>query len=279
MGGTLSRASEVLHLSQSSVSHRLKELEDTLGLVLIDRQKGIKSVSLTPAGAQFLPIALQWQAMQLSAKTLRNMAPAHFLSLGSVDSVLDWILPPVLTSLRKNDPPVYFSVSSNTSKQLYKMVESREVDLAFVLQKRRLAFVSVTPVLREKMLVIRSPGTKIRSSVVNARDLDPRHELRMVWGGDIDMWHDSIWNPVETPSISLVSVSLLVRLLQDAEQWALVPESTARPLQKQGYVFHRIAPAPPNRVCYLISHRYPRPSAVAPMELLQKKFAELVRLP
>jgi DNA-binding transcriptional LysR family regulator len=39
---SLTKAAEILHLSQSSVSHRLKNLEQELDLILIERGKGLK---------------------------------------------------------------------------------------------------------------------------------------------------------------------------------------------------------------------------------------------
>ena len=43
MGQTLRRAAELLNLTQSAVSRRLKELEEDLGSILVDRRKGLKA--------------------------------------------------------------------------------------------------------------------------------------------------------------------------------------------------------------------------------------------
>ena len=48
--GSLVRASQVLHVTQSTVTARLKSLEDEIGQQLLDRQKS--GTTLTPAGTR-----------------------------------------------------------------------------------------------------------------------------------------------------------------------------------------------------------------------------------
>ena len=53
--GSLVRASEQLHVTQSTVTARLKALEDTVGQILLNRDKS--GVTLTPAGVKMLRYA------------------------------------------------------------------------------------------------------------------------------------------------------------------------------------------------------------------------------
>ena len=53
--GSLVRASQVLHVTQSTVTARLKTLEDELGQQLLNRQKS--GTTLTPAGTRLLRYA------------------------------------------------------------------------------------------------------------------------------------------------------------------------------------------------------------------------------
>lgn len=52
---SFSLAGRALHVHQSTVSRRVRQLETELGLTLLDRRNG--NVSLTPAGLAFLPSA------------------------------------------------------------------------------------------------------------------------------------------------------------------------------------------------------------------------------
>lgn len=53
----ITKTSENLFLSQPTVSHRLKALEDELNTKLIVRKKGHKTIELTPKGEEFISIA------------------------------------------------------------------------------------------------------------------------------------------------------------------------------------------------------------------------------
>lgn len=52
--GSISKAAELLHLSQATVSYRLKTLEKEMGGLLVERRKGAPKISLTPKGEDFL---------------------------------------------------------------------------------------------------------------------------------------------------------------------------------------------------------------------------------
>ena len=54
---SITKASELLFLSQPTVSQRLRTLEETLGYPLLLRSKGLKRIELTREGAEFLPLA------------------------------------------------------------------------------------------------------------------------------------------------------------------------------------------------------------------------------
>ena len=56
-----SKAAEQMFMSQSSISERLKALENKLGFVLFQRNKGGREITLTPEGRVFYELALQRQ--------------------------------------------------------------------------------------------------------------------------------------------------------------------------------------------------------------------------
>ena len=49
----LTKAAEALHLSQATISYRLKTLEQDMGGLLVERNKGESKISLTPKGENF----------------------------------------------------------------------------------------------------------------------------------------------------------------------------------------------------------------------------------
>nr|WP_281386284.1 LysR family transcriptional regulator [Megasphaera hominis] len=59
----ISQAAQRLNISQSTVSKRLKELEESLHLTLVERGQGMKALRLTMAGENFLSIANEMQRL------------------------------------------------------------------------------------------------------------------------------------------------------------------------------------------------------------------------
>ncbi len=53
--------------------------------MLVDRQKGMKSISLTPAGESFL-LALKWQEVSREIGNARNPGSAFSLAIGGSES-------------------------------------------------------------------------------------------------------------------------------------------------------------------------------------------------
>ena len=53
----ITKTAENLFLSQPTVSHRLKLLEDELNVKLLNRKQGYKQIELTTQGEEFIPVS------------------------------------------------------------------------------------------------------------------------------------------------------------------------------------------------------------------------------
>ena len=60
---TGSRAAQSLFITQSSLSTRLKALEQELGGQLFHRKQGCREMTLTAAGKEFYELAVQYEAL------------------------------------------------------------------------------------------------------------------------------------------------------------------------------------------------------------------------
>lgn len=91
---SLKRAAEVLHLTQPAISKTLKELEETLGTPLMQRDRG--GVRMTPAGEMFLGAAIgSMTALEqglTGVKRMKEGGPAR-IAVGALPSVAARVLP------------------------------------------------------------------------------------------------------------------------------------------------------------------------------------------
>ena len=95
---SLSKAAELLFVSQPALSHRLSALEEELGTELIKRHKGSRVLELTEAGQRFVPIAQKWEELWLETTKIKLGEPAALLRIGNVDSLNFYFMPQVISS-------------------------------------------------------------------------------------------------------------------------------------------------------------------------------------
>ena len=88
--GSVNKAARLLNITQSSVSQRLKKLEEDVGSVLIDRRKGGRSIQLTHAGESFFLVAENMQTML--QRLSETPSTGGSLKIGCVDSVNIFLL-------------------------------------------------------------------------------------------------------------------------------------------------------------------------------------------
>ena len=273
MSRTLGKAAELLNVTQSTVSYNLSELEGEMGMMLVDRQKGMKSIRLTPAGESFLPLALKWQEVSREISSARNPGSAYSLAVGGSENVNCRLLPHVYRDLLQHNPPVYLRISTDPSDQMYQAVESRAIDVAIVLHEESTRYVQIEPFYRETLVVARIPLEDENIKVeISPDSLMPELEFYIEWSSGYRLWHDHVWDPIRTAKMRLDSVNLVRELLFQPGQWCMVPNSAVRELKagNKDIVFHQLSEAPPDLIYNKITHRYPKASALPGLQIFDQ---------
>ncbi|QDR81545.1 LysR family transcriptional regulator [Sporomusa termitida] len=266
----ISRAAEQLNLAQSTVSKRLKDLESELGTALIERGQGSKSIRLTPAGEEFLDIAQRWSVLWNQAQALKSENPRLLLTLGTLDSLNYALFPPLYHALCQHRPKIRLSVTTSHSPDLYDLLERRQVDVGFTLLERSYPTILVDKLFSEPMVVLR-PCTDggAASRVLHPSELDSNYELFLASGPSYKIWHDQWWDPLNSNCIRLDCVQLIFSFLYSDKQWAIVPLSVARMAKSRGeFSISYLSESPPERICYKITHKYPKASTLASLAIL-----------
>lgn len=126
-------AAENLFLTQSAVSSRIKQLEQSLGASIFSRQKN--NILLTPAGERLLPnaenILATWQltVQEIGVPKRQNMQ----LSLGGTSNLWDTFLQSVLPKLAQRFPSLYMRTEINQSQHLVRSLLGGRLDIFAVL--------------------------------------------------------------------------------------------------------------------------------------------------
>ncbi|HSF63158.1 MAG TPA: pca operon transcription factor PcaQ [Paracoccaceae bacterium] len=127
--GSLKRAAEELHLSQPAISKTLKELEDILGVALMDRDRA--GAKLTQEGEIFLQFAEQsTAALRHGLRSVRagGTAAAH-LAVGVLPSVASSLLPRAVLSFARTNPDTMLELHEGPHHDLTSRLRSGKLDL------------------------------------------------------------------------------------------------------------------------------------------------------
>ena len=130
---SFTRAAERLHTAQPSLTRQIKDLEEELGVRLLNRTK--QQVTLTDEGRSFLPDAKR--ILALTAETIGSVRRLHSgevraLNVGYVSNVFFDFLPRTLASLHKSLPAVSVNLFDMSCGEQFRALEDGKLDLGFV---------------------------------------------------------------------------------------------------------------------------------------------------
>lgn len=128
-----SKAADELFISQPTLSQAISRLENELGVKLFDRDN--LTVSLTSAGKIFLEDANEiLAATDRLKKKMKNISESNYgtIRVGSSQFYGSFIFPVLIPSLKENYPGIKIEITEESSDQLETMVESGDLDFAFI---------------------------------------------------------------------------------------------------------------------------------------------------
>lgn len=157
---TITRASEVLHLSQPAVSAHIKAIEDTLGLALFSRTP--KGMALTPDGERLLTkaeqtIAAHQALLDEASRTTGRLSGK--LRLGASTSTSHAAVGKLLTELSARHPEVEVALEHRTSGDVLAGIRHGTLDAGFYNEAGEPdPDLAVTPVGEISIDVVAPPG-------------------------------------------------------------------------------------------------------------------------
>lgn len=276
--GSLTKAAETLYVSQPTVSHRLKDLEEELGISLLMRGKGQRRIELTQKGEEFVAIAERWLALMAETSALRNQEDEIYLRIGCPDTLNNTVMLPFYRRIL-NDPTINLKLNLSThySHNIYDLLEQHAIDLGFVFHLLKFKNIIVEPVLRERMVLVQESSGAVSGDRIYLNELDPANEICFYWESNYQIWHDQMISKGKRNSIEVDIFQLLSFFLEEPCKWTIAPLSVARYLkQKQNVVISDIADKrkPPERITYMIKHKDISEAREADVNLIRDQFLE-----
>ena len=133
---SFSKAAEALGYTQAAVTIQIRQLELEFNTRFFDWGGG--HVELTPPGKKFLMYAneILRKVDDVHAMLGTAVVRDHKLRIGTLESLLSFKLPKVVSYFYKNYPTIALEIRSGTPKELSEMLDHNQIDLAYYIDQK-----------------------------------------------------------------------------------------------------------------------------------------------
>lgn len=154
--GHFGRAAEVCSVSQPALSMKIQELEQLVGVPLVER--GSRKVNLTHLGLEFARRALE---ILQGVEELGSFAQAHHsplsgkLSIGAIPTIAPYLLPRAIKNLTSHYPGLVPRPKEAVTQKLISDLLEARLDVALVALPVSESALVEAPILEEEFMLIR----------------------------------------------------------------------------------------------------------------------------
>lgn len=126
------KAAQACHVTQSTLSAGIKHLEDSLGVVLVERHR--QFLRFTLLGEQLIPLAtdIVARADDLTQKMKTADPLSGELMLGVIYTIAPYLLPHLIQPWRQANPKIPFRLTEGFTHELLKKLNDGELDAAII---------------------------------------------------------------------------------------------------------------------------------------------------
>lgn len=227
--GHFGRAAKAAHVTQSTLSASLKELEQTLGAALVDRTQ--RRVVFTPLGREVVERA---RRLLDEAEALSDLARARGkplsgpLRMGVIPTISPFFLPRVLPGLRRAYPSLQLHLVEDQTARLVEHLNGGKLDVLLLALPYEIPSGESAPVLRDAFsLVCPKDHPLAKSGTVPPTAL--RHEtLLLLRDGHCLRGHAleacALADRRDSASVEATSLHTLVQMVDNGLGVTLLPQ-------------------------------------------------------
>jgi LysR family transcriptional regulator, regulator for metE and metH len=232
--GSVTRAAERLHVTQSALSHQLRDIESRLGTPLFLRLG--KRMLLTPPGERVLLAAVRvLEDLERAEEEIRQMA-SHgrgVLRLAAQCNTGYHWLPPLLETFHRDYPGIDVRIEAEATNRPRDYLLDGRLDLALLTDPEPDERLQLRPLFKDEMVLLTAPGHRLAArTLVEPAELTTEHLMIYAASRDDSFAFKRILDPAGvTPArvshvmlteaiISMVTAGLGVSVLA---RWTVEP--------------------------------------------------------
>ena len=171
--GSFTRAAAELHVSQSALTVQVKQLEDELGLMLLDRNK--RGVSITAAGRDLIGplrrLIVDTEAIIGHARDI-SAVKTGTIAVAALPSIAADLLPRAMRTFLRTSPDVRITVHDVVADRVRELVAARAVDFGLGTASRKDRDIRASALYDDHLAAFVPVGHRLASqTVVSLREL------------------------------------------------------------------------------------------------------------
>ncbi|KAB1068160.1 LysR family transcriptional regulator [Tamlana haliotis] len=149
------KAADKLFISQPGLSRQIRQMEESMGVILFDRDN--RNVSLTKAG-EYLKKELKVNLNALDdilnqAKRINDGIDGN-LNFGYIGSAMENIIPELLVKLRNKHPNIHFRFQEMDNLNQISALQMKEIDIGFVRIETIPNELNIQPILEDTFSLV-----------------------------------------------------------------------------------------------------------------------------
>lgn len=223
------RAADACAVTQPALSMQIQELEQTLGLALVERTRS--GIKLTPKGEE---IAKRAQRVLNDVHDLVDFAQhsgsvlSGALRLGVIPSVAPYLLPPLLAVLQEDYPDLELHVRETQTATLTAELVEGKLDVLLLAMPVRHVDVETLPLFDDRFLLAMPKAKKLSGIVRATKDIVEQERLLLLEEGhclrDQALTYCSLQKVDAFNTFGASSLSTIVEMVSAGLGITLLPE-------------------------------------------------------
>ena len=275
--GNFTRAASALHVSQPTLSQQIIQLEDRLGVALLDRSGRV--IKPTDVGREYIDHARralrELDAARRAIHDVQDLSRGT-LSLATTPTFTAYLVGPLLASFHARYPGIVIKLKEMSLDTIAAAVAADEVELGIAFHVERSAEVECQPLFVEKLSVVagtQHPWAETRTEI-GPNEL-AEAQLALLSADFATRTHvDSYLHEQGiTPRIAIEAntISALLEVIRHADLITILPEEIGK--RHPGLVNFGIVPAMPHRTVTLVrrSGGYQSAAAMAFAKIVEQR--------
>lgn len=203
------KASEILHISQPSVSLHIKNLEQEFQTTLFIRSP--KSVQITPTGEILYKRAKQIMAITEAAK--EDILAFHHeiqgtIVIGASFTIGEYILPPILARLQQQYPQLELQVIIGNTEEIIRYAKLLQIDIGLIEGQTNDNELIIQPFMQDELFIVSASDYPLaKQPAITISDLQQQKWVAREAGSGTRVYLDHIFRSNGLQVHSLLTIS------------------------------------------------------------------------